>query len=550
MLSLAAPGWLLGLALLPLIRWLHRGGRHRRALPVAHLGLWRGAVMRSPAVGQAQPPDPAWRRRALLTALLLLALAGPQLPAPPRPVTLWVDDSLSMLTREAQGTRLALALAQAEALLAERPGAEVEVRALGDPWQRLGAPGAPAPSPSPTSVAAAAALEVRIAASAGAEAAAPPAALLRTDREHWLLTDGAHSALQQWPDGRSADRVVQVGEVTLNVGLATLAARRSPQAAARADVLVKLSNGGNAVETRELVVYSGDAEASRSSHHLAPGASVLVAVQVAATDRVRATLQPGDALAADDQLQLDLSPLRPRRVAVDASCPAALQAAVSTHPGLSLAAPDGRDAAAALECGGAALVGRLPTLRVRDGDSSRWPPDPVQWSAALPASQRVQVESGQLPVAASLKPQPGDTVLLALGDEPVIVVRAGATPRVETSLDFGALATARGSQTPLLVNLMFERLWGGRLLGEVVTSGRGAAASHIVPGAQPAAAVQAPAQPSQTAMVQTPQAAGPRPLAQGMRPVLLIAVLALLWEIAALGRQWARLGRQPQAGPV
>ncbi len=139
LLSFAAPIWLSGLGLLPVIRWLHRGGRQRRAVPVSRLGLWQRSVASSPAAGERRPPDPAWRRRALLTALLFVALSEPQLADERTHITLWIDDSLSMLTREAHGTRLAEGLAQARSLLAEVPNADVEVRTLGDPWQSVGA---------------------------------------------------------------------------------------------------------------------------------------------------------------------------------------------------------------------------------------------------------------------------------------------------------------------------------------------------------------------------------------------------------------------------
>ena len=105
LLSFAAPIWLSGLLLLPVIRWLHRGGRQRRAVPVSRLDLWQRSVASSPAAGERRPPDPAWRRRALLTALLFIALSEPQLPEQRTRITLWVDDSLSMLTREAQRQR-------------------------------------------------------------------------------------------------------------------------------------------------------------------------------------------------------------------------------------------------------------------------------------------------------------------------------------------------------------------------------------------------------------------------------------------------------------
>ena len=123
LLSFAAPIWLSGLLLLPVIRWLHRGGRAPARVPVSRLDLWQRSAASSPAAGERRPPDPAWRRRALVTALLFVALSEPQLPEPRTRITLWVDDSLSMLTREASGTRLAEGLARARSLLADVPQA-------------------------------------------------------------------------------------------------------------------------------------------------------------------------------------------------------------------------------------------------------------------------------------------------------------------------------------------------------------------------------------------------------------------------------------------
>jgi len=142
LLSVATPAWLLGLLLVPAIRWLHRGGPQRRAVPVASLALWRRAETTGPAAGARRPPDPAWRRRALLAALLSLALAGLQSAAPLERITLWVDDSLSMLTREDGGTRLERGLATVAEAAATQPGVAIEVRALGNPWTAHAGPSA------------------------------------------------------------------------------------------------------------------------------------------------------------------------------------------------------------------------------------------------------------------------------------------------------------------------------------------------------------------------------------------------------------------------
>ncbi|WP_144290021.1 hypothetical protein [Ideonella sp. A 288] len=526
MLTLAAPWWLLGLGLLPVIRWLHRGGAHRRVVQVARLGLWRGSAVSPPAAGTRRPPDPAWRRRALLATLCLLALAEPQWPLQATRITLWVDDSLSMRTREGPATRLAEGLASARTALDEVAGAEVEVRALGDPWHNLGAL-------SPSTVA-----TVSAAAAGRQEPGAPPAPLLRSDRLHWLLTDGADAALLDWPGGRRPDRVVQVGRVASNIGLARLSARRHPDDADRIDLLLTVANGGASAETREIVVSTDAGEALRSTRQIEPGRSVQVAATVPASARVRATLQPGDALAEDDEIALDLAPLRRRKVAVDPACPPALAAAVAAHPALTVAAAGAADADAALHCGTADAARRVPTIHARADRAPARATGAVQWSTAVADARRVRLDTDRLALAARLQPRPADTVLLAIGGEPVIVGRAGAPTQVDTSLDFATMALAPGADTPLLVNLMAEQVLDARLLDEIAVTDRGAAASRVAPAASAAAVVTPPGDPKGAAVSDAHRA---RALADGVRPLLGLALLVLLWEIAALGRQWRRL---------
>ncbi|MDO9074388.1 MAG: hypothetical protein Q7U73_14095 [Rubrivivax sp.] len=520
---MAAPLWLVGLLLLPLIRWLHRGGRHRREVPVSRAGLWRGAAVSPPAAGERRPPDPAWRRRALLTALFFAALSGPQLPQQHPAVTLWIDDSLSMLTREAQGTRLVEGLAQARSLLAEIEGAQVEVRTLGDPWLDLGA-------------LTDATVETVLAGAGRQEPAAPPAALLRRDRLHWLVTDGADGALLDWPGGRRPDRVVQVDGITRNVGLERLSARRNLNDPQALDLLLKVTNGGTAAETREVIFATAAGEAARSTVRIDAGASALVSARVPESADVRATLQPGDALAEDDGIVLDLAPLRRRRVATDPGCPGPLVAAVGAHPALALVAGGGADVEAALDCGSPGAISGVATVRVLADLVPTPPRGAMQWSSSVAASSRIGLEIAGLRVAARLPVRPGDVVLLAAGDEPVIVSRAEPSRRLETSLDFAAPAIARGPEIPLLVNLMFEHLFGIRLLDAIAVADRGTAASRVAPAPRARAAEGARA-PSESRFL------------RDWAPAFLVAALVvLLWEIVALGRQWLRLSDRAQAG--
>ena len=519
MLSWVTPVWLVGLVLLPAIRWLHRGGRHRRTVQVSRLGLWRGAASSPAAAGERRPPDPAWRRRALLTALLVIALAEPQLPRQRPDITLWVDDSLSMLTREAQGTRLLVGLAQARAMLAGMSGAEVEVRALSDPWHDLGS----------LSEAAAATL----AAGAGRSAPnPPPAGLLRSDRLQWLLTDGAHASLLTWPGGRRPDRIVQVGSVTRNVAVERLSARRNLDQPEKLDLLLKLTNGGDSVESRTVAIVSGAAALARSTHRIEPGASVLVQATITAAAQVHASLLPGDALAEDDEMTLDLAPLRSRRVATDPGCPAALVAAVGAHPGLAAAAYGAADVTAVLDCGTLRRADSVPTVRVLAQRTPSWPVGAPRWSDRVTLTSRIRLDADRLPVAARLQAGPADAVLLAVGDEPVIVSRSGPTKLLETSLDFAALASSPGPQVPLLLNLMFEQVLGVGLLDAVAIRQRSPDAARVVPS-QPAADAASAGLSRE-----------PRGLRDTARPLLALAALVLLWEIGALARQ-----RWPLAGP-
>ena len=359
----------------------------------------------------------------------------------------------------------------------------------------------------------------------------PPAALLRRDSQQWLLTDGADPMLLAWPDARRPDRVVQVAGVTRNVGLERLSARRHGDDSGTFDLLLQVTNGGTVDEDRVVVFTVGAAEVARADiGRLPPGASRRVEVSIPAAAEVRAALQPADALPDDDQIALDLAPLRRRRVAVDASCPKALAAAVSAHPAL---------AARSARCGR-----RRSATRLRRAVAHRWAcrrfvqfpivrrparAASLRWSSAVPQSRRGEFDTDRLQLAAELQARASDVVLLAIGDEPAVVRRAGEPPRLDTSFDFTAMAATRGPELPLLVNWLFETALDRSLLDEIAVVDRGRRSVLVAPLP---IAVAAPAV-SAAAVARSPS--------DEATLVLLIALLALLWEAAALVRQGIRL---------
>jgi hypothetical protein len=515
LISFATPLWLLGLLLVPVIRWLHRGGPNRREVAVASIVLWRSAAARNLAAGVRRPPDPAWRRRALGAALLCIALAGPQGEERRTRVTLWVDDSLSMLVREAGGTRLQEGLALVRSALAQAPPMEIEVRTLGDPWRDLGALGD--------------GTLASIAGGAGTrEPEAPPAPLLNRDSLHWLLTDGAHARVLEWPDARRPDRVFTVGEVTRNVGIERLSVRRSLRDPEKVEVLLKITNGGSSVETRSIAFATDAGEFARSELRLEPGASANVTATMPLPDKVRAALQPTDALVADDEIAADLDRLRRRRVAVDRDCPPALLAAVRAHPALALAPPEARDVDAALTCGASAVYRDVPTIRVHADRVPVAGSGALLWSASVPDGERIDVDPKRLGSAARLEPRPGDAVLLAMGDQPLIVERPGAPRMLDTIVDFAVADRVGRPDVPLLVDFLFGRLFGGRLLDAIVIVDRGPAAAMVVPA-------------DRTANASDAEPHSGRRARSWARPFVVSALLVLLWEIVALGRAAVRL---------
>jgi hypothetical protein len=511
--------WLLGLLGLPWIRWLHRGGRPRQAVPVPHLGLWQGAAARLPAAAARQPPDPAWRRRALLAALLLLALAEPQWAGRQAAVTLWIDDSLSLCTREPQGTRLALGLAQAREVLAREGWDDVAWRTLGNPWQVLDAAATGLPTTCTLT----------------SEPGPPPAALLDESRAHWLLTDGADAALLAWPAGRRPDRVLQVGSAVDNVGLQRMAARRQPADAGRYDLQLAVVNTGSSAQTRELrVSVAGGAEPLRQTLVLPPGSTRQITLALPAASAVEARLQPADVLAEDDQFVLDLAPLRRQRIAVDPACPAALAAAVLSHPALQAVPHTAADPDAALVCSAAAPPPVVPSLRVRSGGAPQDAPGPGLWAASLAPALRIDPTGPPWTLAAPLPVGAGDEVLLALGPAAALVRRAGTPLQIDTALALVSAAGRGHPDLPLLLDLMLGQLLGGPLLERMAVADRGVRASQVLPVADLAAVAAAASSPS-------PAVAPARPSQPAVAPLLGLAAAVCLWELAALLRQAQRL---------
>ena len=514
-MNFATPAWLFGLLLVPVIWYLHRTGPILRRHPVASLDLWRDARPDAMQAGQRRRADPAWIRRAIVAALLSLALAGPTLPRGGERVTLWVDDSLSMQTRQSGQTRLERGLDLAAKALRAAGVRDVETRLLSSPWRaglERGAPGRAA-----------------VASQAGrSEPQLPDPSQLDRSRSHWLLTDGADASVNAWLAAAPVTRVFQVAEDSRNVGIARLSARPQPADAMALAIQVQLTNSGDRAESRRVVVTADGGVVGAREVSIAPGSTSAIQFEARAPVRsVEARASPTDALAADDTDAVDTSSLVPVATVVDPTCPAAVIRAIRAHPALRVSGDS--DARLVVDCGGATSANpTLPRIRVAggapeaiDGSTLRWAPG---FADRLP---RVSIapslrSRGRLDAAGRT-----DSVLLEAGAEPLVVLRYGPPRVVETALDLSAPETANEDSLPLLVGLLVDVAMGEDLLSRSAAAGRGSLASKVGPLETLQARFEtAPSVQSRESTL--------------LLPLLLLAMALLLWDVGALGRRLMR----------
>jgi len=519
-MNFATPAWLFGLLLVPVIWYLHRTGPILRRHPVASLDLWRDARLEAMQAGQRRRADPAWIRRAIIAALLSLALAGPTLPRGDERVTLWVDDSLSMQTVQSGGTRLERGLDLVATALRAAGVRDVETRVLSSPL-RMGPGFGPSDRGTITSHA------------GRREPQLPDPAQLDRSRSHWLLTDGADANVNAWLAAAPVTRVFQVAENSRNVGIARLSARPQPGDATALAIQVQLTNAGGRAESRRVVVTTDAGVIGVREVSIEPGSTATIRFDARAPSRsVEARLSPADALPEDDTVSVDTFSLAPVATVADPTCPAAVLRAIRVHPALRFS--NASDARLVVDCGGATSANpALPRMRVGNGAAETVDGSTLLWAPGF--ADRLQ----RTPLATSLRSRgridaagPADSVLLEAGTEPLIVLRHGPPRIVETSLDLSDAENANEYSLPLLIGLLVDVAMDEDLLSRSAAGGRGTLASKIGPLERlQARSETAPSVQSRDSTL--------------LLPLLLLAMTLLMWDAGALGRRLIRDAGRP-----
>jgi hypothetical protein len=514
-MSFATPAWLFGLLLVPVIWYLHRTGPILRRHPVASLDPWRDTHLDALQAGKRRRADPAWIRRAVIAALLSLALAGPTLLRGTERVTLWVDDSLSMQTVQSGRTRLERGLDLAATALRVSGVGDVEMRFLSSPWRARAGRGVPA----------------RAAMTSQAdrrEPQLPDPAQLDRSRSHWLLTDGADADVNAWLAAGPITRVLQVADDSRNVGITRLSARPQPADAMALAIQLQLFNAGDRTESRRVVVSTDAGVIGEREVAIEPGSTATIPFDARVPVRsVEARLSPTDALTEDDTIAVDTSSLAPVAAFVDVACPAAVLRAIRAHPALRAATES--EARLIVDCGGTTSANpALPRLRIASGAAEaisgstlRWAPGVADRLSHVPLELPLQ-SRGRIDGAG-----PADSALLEAGTTPLAVLRHGPPRVVETALDFSAPEIANEDALPLLVGLLVDVAMDEELLARFVAGGHGVLASKIGPleTLQARAGIAPPVDTRDSTV---------------LLPLLLLAIALLMWDAGVLGRRLMR----------
>jgi hypothetical protein len=489
MLSVAAPLWLIGLAVIPLIWWLHRFGDSDAATPVSAAFLFQSQLDETKTSHTLPRANPLWILRAILVSLLVLALARLNWTQDPeRHITVWFDDSLSMHAHEDKQKRTAIAAQRLGAALDEADPAEVRIRLLSDHLKQFDA--------STLTGKTRAATIIRWLDLHRPGSPQIPFSLPR-ETENWLVSDGASSRVNAWMGDAGFSHTIIVGSETENTAITAVMARRALLQTTRHHGSVRVHNTGSANSKRTLSVRADDQAILDEEIKITAGRSIYRSFRVPAdTSLLVAKLLPGDALSPDDILEVDLEGLRPVVVDLDSRCGPHFSGALNAHPGLEIHTEIEQEATLMVQCTPSPEPSTVPTIFVHTARDYQPVTSPVRWHQSIPGLSGMTLDQSWLLINSDSARPPSDLTLLGSADMglSLIDVRAGA---IDVFLNLETAPIVERLEYPLLVNALIELALTRPVLDPVVRTSRNLAESRIArqpePGtiASPTAAMHA-----------------------------------------------------------
>lgn len=472
------PLWLIALGIIPLIRWLHRWHAPLSSWSVSAIFLWEQTAADEQAGNRKDEPEPAWRRRAIAAALLVIALAGPYLPTTTRVLTVWIDDSPSAFTIENGNSRLATMLASlpAELRRSESPWTEIMLRSLTNPGRvkRYTDSGS---------------IDVQDW-QAGAKKTLDDLSMpvLTADSDHWLLTDGASLEVRTWAARASLSNIIQSGTITENSALTRLAVRRSTENAKTIDVLISVSNAGTETDVRQVSLYGGNDLLQTTRLSLPPGRTTHWQIDIAATDEsLSASLSSSDSLVGDDELILLLTRFELLTTQIDPDCGPALRRALATHPSLAVGAAT-NEAALSVSCsrGNFSRVGRSAAHIRSLLDAAEAVSSPPVWLSHAGARDDLSLSADWISAAQWPQQESTDSrrVVLTTTAQALVVVHAaesGSSAIVDTVVDLGHPRFIEQAEYAAFIATLADLATGRTLLDEAIVVSRDARHSIVIP---------------------------------------------------------------------
>lgn len=462
MLELGMPLALLGLAVIPLIRWLHRFRDQAERLTVASLLPWREFLSDQTQGAKTRRPHPAWRRRAAIVALLSLALAEPTWFAQePGLIRVWWDFHPSMQTRENDVSRHALALRSLLEAVANRPADRLQLndlQGLRDPieldlglgdirpaiqdWLDINPPGSQAESIMPG---------------------------LPDGEANWLISDGSNPALAAWLARQPMERLIQVGQATENLGIEQLALRRSLRDAERFAGQVTVKNPGRQPASLVLRVRADDDLVLEKEITLAPGQPNTWPFAVTRPgQRLVAELRRlngSEALTLDDRLRIDLADrLQPVPYRISADCADPIKGALAAHPVLTRVTDS---AQFLVHCGPTPASTDLPQLWFGSGPTLSPAHSPWSWNPAAGRLRALPLPT-DLRLLSNAAAEPNAETWLQRGDRVAIreITPQAGNRRLDILFDLTHASAADGEWLTWLLDELLHALLRRNLLDE------------------------------------------------------------------------------------
>lgn len=327
MLAWSSPGWLLALAVIPLIWLLHRLTNRDSKLQVSTLLFWKPLFVEAKLSRFRAKADPIWMLRALIAGLMVISIAGPHWQENnTKVIDIWFDDSFSMQTLENGISRSQLAIDRLTESLRQLGNVKATLHSLTDQLRPplILASGSESDWPE----------QMKHWIKIGNVPIQTP---LLGKKEQWLVSDGADRLLNDWLPSAQIDHFLQIGSATDNSAISLLSVRPNLKQPGIWNVVIRVTHFGIESDQRTLALAAGDKLLESKDVELKPNQNRLVEFAVSA-DRLQeepliARLAALDALPQDDELSLPVAMLITTRVA--GNCPPPIVNAINAHPFLS-----------------------------------------------------------------------------------------------------------------------------------------------------------------------------------------------------------------------